>query len=296
MISIFTEEHRLEEASHSEEGGVSSLSESEAMVDNRKNRKKKLVLIAAIALAVIAVCAGAYIAWVYAQAGKSLMDQEELASNSVSYSDKQLGEPTSLELPDNPVDFTKLLEECPDACAWLSVPGTNVDLAVMQSPTDDSFYLDHAPDKSYSASGSAFIELQSAGDFTDDVTLVYGHSPVGGAMFSTLHSFRDKAFFDEHDTFYVYTPGHIYTYQIVSAYLYDNRHILNSFDFSNQETLRKYFDFVVAPTSMTSNVREGASIEDGARIVQLSTCPDGVLSTSSRYLVTGVLIEDQATK
>lgn len=253
-------------------------------------------MIAAVLLAAIFLCAGVYLAWVFAQSSESLHEQEDLASNYTSHSGSDELEGAEQSLPDNPVDFADLAEKCPDVCAWLSVPGTNVDLPVVQSPTDDKFYLDHAADGSYSLSGAAFIELQNASDFTDNVTIVYGHNSSGGAMFSTLHSFQDKSFFDEHDTFYIYTPGHMYKYLIVSSYLYDNRHILNSFDFSNEQTLRKYFDFVVAPKSITSNVREGASIEDGSRIVQLSTCPDGALSASSRYLVTGVLVEDQATK
>ena len=53
---------------------------------------------------------------------------------------------------------------------------------------------------------------------------------MNNTMFTTLHRFRDPKFFEENEYIYVYLPGRKLTYHIFSAYEYDNRHILHSFD------------------------------------------------------------------
>ena len=47
---------------------------------------------------------------------------------------------------------------------------------------------------------------------------------------------------------------------------------------------------------MSVNVREGAMLDENSKIVQLSTCPDVNTTSNSRFIVTGVLIDDQPTQ
>lgn len=204
-------------------------------------------------------------------------------------------EATGDETVDNPIDFASLVEENPDIYAWISIPNTNVNYPILQSSIDDLFYFDHASDGSENVYGAIFTQRVSSKDFTDPVTVVYGHRSHGtGVLFSTLHNFEDATFFEENTTFYIYTPGHVLTYEIISAYQYDNRHILNSFDFSDPEVLQSYFDYVCNPDSLVKNVREGVTLTTDDKIVQLSTCMADWEETQ-RYIVTGVLIDDQAT-
>ena len=132
----------------------------------------------------------------------------------------------------------------------------------------------------------------NAKDFSDPVTVLYGHHMLDNSMFSTLYYFRDQQFFDTNEFFYIYTPGHILTYRIVSAHQYDERHILNSFDFSKEDVFREYLDEISNPRSMLADVRDGIQLTTEDRIVTLSTCISG---GSMRYLVQGVLIDDQPT-
>ena len=136
----------------------------------------------------------------------------------------------------------------------------------------------------------------NATDFSDPVTVVYGHNTENGTMFGDLLKFRDPGFFAAHEELYIYLPGHILTYRIIAAYDYDDRHILNSFDFTDPTVRERYFATVLAPTSMQVNVREGASLTADDRIVQLSTCTAVGTHDPVRYLVTGVLVDDQETQ
>ncbi|MCQ4882189.1 class B sortase, partial [Alistipes onderdonkii] len=81
----------------------------------------------------------------------------------------------------------------------------------------------------YAIEGAIYTEMANNTDFSDPVTVLYGHNLQNGTMFSTLHYFENEDFFNEQDPLYIYTPGHALTYRVVSAYLYDDRHILNSY-------------------------------------------------------------------
>ncbi|NLG11270.1 MAG: class B sortase, partial [Coriobacteriaceae bacterium] len=202
-------------------------------------------------------------------------------------------EPDSLV--DNPVDFLALQQENPDIYAWIQVPGTNVNYPVVQHPTDDDYYLTHNRDNEVSPEGAIYSQLANNTDFRDPVTLLYGHNNVNEAMFSTLHYFGNADFFAANDTFYIYTQDHILTYRIISAYIYDDRHILKSFDFKKPNVVLDYFAFVAQPDSLLANARPDTKLTISDKIVQLSTCMSDPLQANSRFLVNGVLIDDQPT-
>lgn len=208
---------------------------------------------------------------------------------------------TSDQRVENPIDFKALQEQNNEVYAWIYVPGTEVNSAVLQSSTDDNFYLTHDIRKDDSAVGAIYSQSVNSKRFADPVTLLYGHTfeawqdDLKDEAFGTLHNFEDADFFANHEVFYIYLPDKVLTYKIVSAYEYDDRHIMNTFDFDDQEVLQQYFDYVASPDSKVKNVREGVTLTAGKnRIVQLSTCtrPDNF---SARYLVTGVLVEEQQT-
>lgn len=199
-------------------------------------------------------------------------------------------------LVDNPIDFSSLQAKNEEIYAWITVDDTNVDYPIVQNATNDEFYLKHsAEDKSWSASGAIYTELVNSKSFTDPITLIYGHNGYGDTMFTTLHRFENEEFFNSHPYFYIYTPDQRLTYQIVSAFKYDDRHIMNSFNFADTAVLEEFQDYIQNPDSASKNVREDLDTEITAssKIVILSTCITN--QESSRYLVCGVLTKDEKT-
>ena len=91
---------------------------------------------------------------------------------------------------------------------------------------------------------------------------------------------------------YIYTPGHVLTYEICAAYRYDNRHILNSFNFKDPKVFEDYLETVKNPKSMISRTRE-VELNKDSKILTLSTC---IGNHDYRYLVQGVLVKDELTK
>lgn len=200
-----------------------------------------------------------------------------------------------VELPDNPIDFGKLKEQNSEVVAWLSIPDTIIDYPILQSgaETAEDFYLNKDINKKYKSAGSLYIQKINYADFSDPNTIIYGHNMLNGTMFGTLKKFRNADYFKKHDTMYVYTPNHILTYKIYSAFVYDDRHILNSFEFYNEQSYGEFLAATLDPVSMVRNVREGVEVTTDNKIITLSTCTS---RDTERYLVLGVLVDDKLTK
>lgn len=261
----------------------------------RKGKRPAVIALSVLLVVLIAVGVGgfAYVAWQQGEMDRAAQQQANTPEPATP-EQVQPAQPEDSRVQ-NPINFAELKEQNPEVYAWIYVPGTDVNLPVVQSTTDDNFYLNHNIDGDYAVEGAIYSQSMNAADFSDPVTVLYGHNLVNGSMFSTLHYFENEDFFAQHDTMYIYTIGHILTYKVVSSYQYDDRHILNSFDFSDPSVVRTYFDYVMAPNSLVENVRQGVTLQTTDKIVQLSTCTDTVNHTDTRYLVTGVLTDDQPT-
>lgn len=192
------------------------------------------------------------------------------------------------------IDWDKIREESRDLYAWIYIPNTSVDYIVAQAPLNvsDDFYLNHNSKKQYEFAGTIYSEKVNARDFSDPVTVLYGHNMLNGSMFATLHRFEDSSFFKKNKYMYIYMPKRKLTYKIYAAYVYDDRHIINSFDFSKKKVLKKYLKSTQNPDSMTKNTRK-VDLDTDSKILTLSTCTNGAENT--RYLVQGVLIKDERT-
>lgn len=198
-------------------------------------------------------------------------------------------------LPSNPIDFNAIQAENPDVCAWIQIPGIDViDYPILQSDAeaDDNFYLDHDINGASKRAGSIYIQKLNSKTFEDPNTLIYGHNMLNGTMFGQLKKFKNKEFFEQNRNIYVYTPGHILKYEIISAFVYDDRHIINSFNFELEDSRMQFFDACINPSSVTKQVLDGATLEANDKIITLSTCTS---NDNERYLVVGKLISDTET-
>ena len=257
-------------------------------------KKKTHRIVVVLLILVIAVCLagagfGVYSMLNTTQQIQSAQNEEQLTPTIPD----DVSQP-SQKLADNPIDFDELAKQNEDIYAWLFVPGTNVNHAILQRPGDNTFYLEHDEHKQESELGAVFTEDFNTTDFQDAVTMVYGHNIKDGLVFSTLHYFEDEQFFKDNDKFYIYMPGHIYTYTIVSAFTTDDRHVLYRYGyFQTYDQLRAFEKEVLDPHSIQQNTR-AVDLDDSSKLVVLSTCNSGALE-EGRYLVCGVRTDDQPT-
>lgn len=250
-----------------------------------KNKTVKRIVF--IISAVVFVCSAVYIAVFLYNQNRAEQEYDTITTKpEAEYED----------LAYNPVDFETLIAGNDEVYAWIKIDDTKVDYPIAQHNGDDeAFYLTHsAVDQSYLKSGAIYTEKCNKKDFSDPVTLVYGHNNFGDSMFTTLHKFEDKDFFDRHEFVYIYTPTRKLTYKVVSAFQYDDRHIMASNDFSDKENLLAFQKMMLNPAGNIKNVRENLEeINENSKIMVLSTCVTG--DKESRYLVCCVLIKDEKT-
>lgn len=192
---------------------------------------------------------------------------------------------------ENPIDFDKLADINTDIYAWIRIPDTNIDYPIAQREGDDAYYLSHDMYQKPRFAGCIYTEDCNSKEFTDPNTVIYGHNMKNKSMFQNLHLFSDADFFEEHPDVYIYTPQGVLLYKVFAAYTYDDRHIMNSFDFSDPEVFQDYLDEILHIRAMDANIREGVEVTVDDHIITLSTCVGG--QTQSRYLVQAVLCKNK---
>ena len=180
------------------------------------------------------------------------------------------------------IDFAELQKKAPDAYAWIRIPDTRIDYPICQSETDNAYYLSHTAQKEDRFEGAIFTENYNSKDFTDPVTVIYGHNMKNGSMFADLHQFSDKDFFEKHPTFTIETADGKLNCRVFAAYTADNRHLLKNYDFSSREVYASYLKSIFQIKDMSANIDDTVTVTPDDRIVVLSTCTG---DHSTRFLV-----------
>ena len=215
---------------------------------------------------------------------KAAMTEDEI---NAMLSDMKSTEAPETETAAIPVKFEELQSVNPDVYAWITVPGTEIDYPILQHPSDNSYYLMHNIDGSYGYPGCVYTENLNSKDFTDNNTVIYGHNMKNGSMFAQLHKFEDPDFFNENREVLIYLPDEVLHYTIFAAHIYDDRHLLYSFDFTDPEVYQKYLDSIFSIRDMNANIDKDITVTTDDQIITLVTCIGS--QPNNRLLVQAVL-------
>ncbi|MCI9127099.1 MAG: class B sortase [Eubacterium sp.] len=194
------------------------------------------------------------------------------------------------ELFDVEIDFEGLKNTNQDVVGWIKVPGTNIDYPVLQNKEEeDDYYLERTLDGQVGLPGSIYMEKYDASDFSDNISILYGHTLHDGTMFSELKKYREREFFDENPYIYIYYPEGVKKYQIFASVAFDDRYLIMSYAFTYDKDFNQYITDL--KSCMDGNINEDLKVEFGDNIVTLSTCIDEF--PDQRWLVNGVLIDEK---
>lgn len=191
---------------------------------------------------------------------------------------------------ENPIDFESLTAQYPDVYAWIRIPGTKIDYPIVQREGDNGYYLNHTIDGKKKTEGSIYTEDYNGKDFEDANTVIYGHNMKNGSMFKGLHKYKDKQFLLDNSELYIYQKDRVLKYKIFAAYVYDNRHLMLSFDFEDEDVFRNYLNNVLTKRDISSNINTNVDVTVKDKIITLSTCNN---NDKQRYLVQAVLLSIQ---
>lgn len=226
---------------------------------------------------------------VYVKLAQEQSEEAEEKSN-VAQTTPEVTQDPEVTKPDIPINFKELQQENPDIYAWIRIPDTKIDYPVVQSVSDDTYYLNHTIEKKEGLPGSIYSESQNAQDFSDPNTVLYGHNMRNGSMFAGLHKYSDKDYMKKHQEITVYTADHILTYQIFAAVVYDNRHILNTIDFQDATQFQSFLDSLKNARNLNNVYDDTVTVTTDDRLLTLSTCNS---NSEQRFIVEAVLINEE---
>lgn len=258
--------------------------------ESEQQKKAMHYRIAAIALAVILLASGGYLA------GKHL-DYQKGAENYQTAAEKAAVPQWSLR-PELPVqeqedvyaaaladtDLEALREVNPDVIGWIMIPETAISYPVLQKE-DNRYYLDHTWMGERSAVGAIFMECTNAPDLSGFNTILYGHRMNNDSMFGPLSFYQDEEFWREHPVVYLVTDSGVHTYDIFAAHEVGIKEIVYRLDLEESGLQQEFIDFCLDRSEINTGVVP--TTED--RVITLSTCT--TQGHATRWVVQAVLRE-----
>jgi len=164
------------------------------------------------------------------------------------------------------IDFETLKMINKDAAAWLYSPGTVIDYPIMKAD-DYSYYLNHLPDGTVNANGSLFIDYNCAADFSDPLTVIYGHHMKTGKMFGSLKGYKNQKYYEEHPIMYLYTEQGDYQVELVYGCL------IGAGQWRDRAFMcEANLDALMAYAKHNTTFISATAYTEGDRIIALSTC------------------------
>lgn len=191
------------------------------------------------------------------------------------------------------IDFDELKEQNPEIFAWVYVPGTGVDLPVLQSSESDTYYENHDWQGNEDEDGSLYTEMANLMNMCDFNTIINGHTTEQGTMLSGLHNFEDEEFFDGNGQVYVYLPDNVLTYQVISCYTEDKRSIIRDYNLVSYKGCEEYIADMQASAEQNGIYRLGWE-EITPYYFLISFVTDCLEDDNKQYVVTAVLVNDAA--
>lgn len=193
----------------------------------------------------------------------------------------------------SPVDFASLQTSNPDIYAWLYVPGTEINYPILQREGDDGYYLQRNSQGQPDKNGALFTEsAYNSRDFSDPVTIIYGHHMRSGAMFGNLQKDYSAAdSLEERGEIVVYLPEEEIRYQVFAGVPYSGIHILHYYDFSIPVVYEAFLNEIHSIRELNANVRPDVEVGPEDQLLILSTCLQG--NNKNRYLVLAKRMDDK---
>lgn len=176
-----------------------------------------------------------------------------------------------IKMPFISVDFSELLEINNDTRGWIKVNGTNINYPIVQA-SDNSFYLNHAFDKSYNSAGWVFMDYRNNASVFDKNTIIYAHGMYNGTMFGSLKNIVNSNWYSNSDNYIVKlsTVDENTLWQVFSVYHIKTTSDYLKTDFKDNKSYQKFLDMLMKRSIYDFNT----SVNSNDKIVTLSTCFD----------------------
>ena len=187
-----------------------------------KQNKRKIIRIIGYLLIVTSL---GFFGWDY-----YLTQQSKAANNELNNINAQIIEntvPIDDQLSDQEklaISIRRINEEFfainEDYIGWIEIEGTNINYPMVLG-NNNEYYLRHNFRRRNIRHGAIFMDYRNKPDYSDNHTVIYGHSMRDGTMFRALDKYKNQSFIDGHEYISIRTLKGYRTYRIFSVYLVD---------------------------------------------------------------------------
>ena len=188
--------------------------------------------------------------------------------------------------------FAAYWEQNRDFKGWLSIDGTQVNYPVVQA-ADNDYYLRRDFERKDNQHGVPFLDYEVELDPQSDNAIIYGHNMKDGQMFGELLGYKDVEYLKEHPIIHFDNVYENADYKVAAVFLasteQDHGPKFRYEQFVNAASDEEFMDFV-DQIQMRSMINTGVDIEEGDKLLTLSTC--SYEFWEARFVVVGRKVRD----
>lgn len=176
--------------------------------------------------------------------------------------------------------FEELTEKNEEVLGWITVYDTHIDYPFVQSE-DNEKYVNTDIEGNYSLGGSIFLDCSNQKDFSDELSIFYGHHMAKRTMFGDIEEFQKQEYLDTHtkgNLYYGEKDHEIEFFAFLKVDAYDNE-IYNPV--LKKEDREAYLQNIYKQASCMRQIE----ISEGEHLIILSTCTSE--TTNGRYVLVG---------
>jgi sortase B len=132
----------------------------------------------------------------------------------------------------------------PDVIAWVTVPGTRIDYAVVQAPDDDpTYYLYHDIYRDWNPYGCPYVDASCEG-VNSPHTVIFGHNMISysPSMFGDFSQFSNAGYAAEHPVILLQTPDAQMVLDVSSVSIVRGSEQSKRTDFADAAELAKWYE------------------------------------------------------
>ena len=161
---------------------------------------------------------------------------------------------------------------------WINIIDTQINYPIVQG-NDNIEYLSKNYKKEYSYSGSIFLDYRNNSDFSDNYSILYGHSFIKGGMFSDIKKYIDLDYFNNHLNGKLYLKNKSFDLNIIMISRIKYNDEIYNLSITDKNTLIKRM--------LEKSINKISIINKNNKLLILSTCSS--TSKDDRLIIVSLL-------
>lgn len=154
-----------------------------------------------------------------------------------------------------------------DVVGTISIDNTDFNTVVMQG-NDNSYYLNHLPDKTYNINGSIFLDYRVDIDESNKL-LIFGHSsPSYFLPIMIIENYKDEDYYKEHKYIYLSSIKEVKKYEIFSVFVETLDWSYMNLNYASKDEYLKHLQNLKSKSFYDT----GVEVNNNDKILIMQTC------------------------